>query len=529
MALWSDFESETLNGYKLTRLARSEGRVAWFQAVSASGEQATITITETLNDEAELLERLRALAEVTNPHLMGLREVNPATLLDTPLVYAIMEPAGESLGDILRSRGLDADETREVLEAVLQGVAALHARGFAHGRIEGDSVIAVGEQIKLRMDCAHRLTPGAAFENAAAQDVRQIGELVARSLTRRRIAGENDPAIQLLPAPFSAVVRRAISGHGTVGELATLAGLPSPYAAFAARPNAVPVPISTAGAKAGPPAGPTPAAPAPKPTGVPAKTEAPAKVQGPVAAQTAAPAVAQTPAGPATNTAPTVGPVLGPTVNDVFAAVKPIAGVAPAAASVAAAGGQPLSTRAGMSPRAEADSAQSSLLFDDDEPKRAGIFQRKSAPYVIGAAAVLILLVLLLFHSLGGHKKPVATAAAPVPANIPAQDLPRPQAAHPIEPASRAAEVAAAPAAAIVPGWRVIAYTYDRRPEAEHKVSQIATKHPQLHPEVFAPHAGHGPYLVELGGPMSREQAARLQQLARKMGEPRDTYIRNYK
>jgi hypothetical protein len=411
----------------------------------------------------------------------------------------------------------------------------LHARGFAHGRIEGDSVIAVGEQIKLRMDCAHRLTPGAPFENASAQDVRQIGELVARSLTRRRIAGENDPAIQLLPAPFSAVVRRAISGHGTVGELATLAGLPSPYAAFAARPNAVPVPISKPGAAPAPGVARAENAPA-----TPAKAETAAKpAPPPVVPSAAVPKPAPAPAA-GTPRAASFAPTLGPTVSDAFAAVSPIEGVAPAAAEVSPAAGQPLSARTPLSARAQAKdadagAAQSSLLFDEEDKPRQGMLQRRSAPYLIGAAAILVLLVLLLFHWLGGHKKSAATADAPnapaatAPANIPPQDLPKPQAARsaPVVPA--AAEGNAAAAAPVAPGWRVIAYTYNHRPDAEHKVDQIATKHPQLHPVVFAPRAGHGPYLVELGGPMSRDQAARLQQLARKMGMPRDTYIRNYR
>jgi eukaryotic-like serine/threonine-protein kinase len=477
MALWSDFESVSLNPqYQLGRLSRSEGRLAWFQATSPAGEAVTISITETLNDEAELLERLRGLVEISNPHLIAVREVSPATVLDTPVVYAVMELTGESLGDILRERVLEAGEAREVLEAAVQGVAALHHKGFVHGRIEPDNVIAVGQEIKLRSDCAHRPAAGPEFEKAAAQDVRQIGALMARSLTRREVRGENDPSIQLLPAPFGAVVRRAFSGHATVADLATFAGLQAPSAAPASEAKAA-APASDAAAARTEPA---PAAAVAAPL---EKTIQPGTIAEKAASPVAEPARPQAKPGPA----------------------EPLPGFASRA-------------------KAEARPAQPSLLFDEEEEaerSRGSILRRKSAPYFIGAAAILLLAVLLLFHSLAGHHPAVPqNTAAATPASGPAaSSAPEAVAPAPAEP------TAAAPTG----DWRVIAYTYNHRAQAAHKVRTIARRHPQLHPTVFAPWGDQGPFLVELGGPMSQEEAARLRAMARSLGLARDTFIRSYR
>jgi hypothetical protein len=75
--------------------------------------------------------------------------------------------------------------------------------------------------------------------------------------------------------------------------------------------------------------------------------------------------------------------------------------------------------------------------------------------------------------------------------------------------------------------WRVVAYTYNREDQARKKRSAVALKHPELRPEVFTP-TGRAPYLVTLGGGMSRDEAFSLVQKARTLGLARDTYAQNY-
>lgn len=75
--------------------------------------------------------------------------------------------------------------------------------------------------------------------------------------------------------------------------------------------------------------------------------------------------------------------------------------------------------------------------------------------------------------------------------------------------------------------WRVIVYTYNRESTARKKVQEVAARHPELKPEVFAP-SGHAPYLVAIGGIMGREQANALARRARGLDLPRDTYAQNF-
>jgi hypothetical protein len=79
------------------------------------------------------------------------------------------------------------------------------------------------------------------------------------------------------------------------------------------------------------------------------------------------------------------------------------------------------------------------------------------------------------------------------------------------------------------PFWRVIAYTYSRLNDAQEKAARINERRPELRASVFTPRgAERAPYLVALGGRMSRDEALRLQRRARAAGMPRDTFVRNY-
>jgi hypothetical protein len=73
----------------------------------------------------------------------------------------------------------------------------------------------------------------------------------------------------------------------------------------------------------------------------------------------------------------------------------------------------------------------------------------------------------------------------------------------------------------------VVAYTYNHQDQAQKKADEMRAKHPAFNPEVFSPH-GRAPYLVTVGGAMTRDQAIAFRAKARSAGLPRDTYARNY-
>ena len=76
--------------------------------------------------------------------------------------------------------------------------------------------------------------------------------------------------------------------------------------------------------------------------------------------------------------------------------------------------------------------------------------------------------------------------------------------------------------------WTVIAFTYNREDQAKQKAAEIAQAHPDLKPTVFAP-TGHGPFVVALGGMMSKQDAFALSGKAKREGMPKDIYAQNYR
>jgi eukaryotic-like serine/threonine-protein kinase len=141
--------------------------------------------------------------------------------------------------------------------------------------------------------------------------------------------------------------------------------------------------------------------------------------------------------------------------------------------------------------------------------------------------------ILLLF--LGWHFLHAAPATATKEATQPSPTLATPGSDDTTPAAAPPAATAAAtaPSAAPVPSsdgraqWRVVAYTYNHRDQAQQKADSIARQHPDLNPEVFTP-TGHAPFLVTVGGPMSRNQASIFRQKAHAAGLPRDIYTQNY-
>ena len=140
------------------------------------------------------------------------------------------------------------------------------------------------------------------------------------------------------------------------------------------------------------------------------------------------------------------------------------------------------------------------------------------------------------------HKPPTESAAAPVVSTpLPAVQKPVAPvtAPEPRPPVAAGRDATPAPSGAVAhrsvetprgrAEWRVIAYTYLRIKDAENKVRSINQKTPGLKAEVYTPKGrNQPPFLVALGGRMTRTDAAGLQRRALSRGLPRDTFIRNY-
>lgn len=155
----------------------------------------------------------------------------------------------------------------------------------------------------------------------------------------------------------------------------------------------------------------------------------------------------------------------------------------------------------------------------EDEDER-----RRVLPWTTIAAAV-ILAIFIGWHFL--HKSP---AAIPTLATMPDQASPVAAASNPnanaTTPVVKPAENTR-PTTGAREQWRVIAYTYNHKEQAQQKAAEIASRHAFLNPEVFAP-KGHAPYLVTVGGAMGHDEALAFRKRARSAGLPRDTYAQNF-
>ncbi len=478
MHLWNDYEGTTLAGrWQLGRLLRTEGRSALFSTTQSDGKPAVLRLTEALNDQAVLHARFRAIQTAGDQYLVGIQGYGDAVLDGTPLSYAVLEPTQESLADILAQRRLAPDETMEVANSVAGGLLALHAQGLVHGLVEPESVLAAGDRIKLRSDCAR---PAPAPEDAALEgavtpqtDAFGLADVLCRSLTQNRLQDASDALA--LPEPFATIVRNTARGAWGVPEIRaeldrygrarTPAAPVMPAAAAAASP------VESLEAASPLERGETPAAPAPPSVRVPE----------------------------------------------------------PVQASSFGEPAQPLSSRA--------SAAGPAALADEDERPRAGTLAGNRGILLAVGAAVLLLLLFLLFHH--SPAKPAAQQAIAIPAVSPSTLAPAVTpsiTAAPAAPHAARHTPVTAPAAPLPRAtsplagekvWRVIVYTYNHRSEAAAKAAAVNQRYPGFDAQVWS-RTGERPFLVTLGAGMTEQQAFALRARARTAGLAHDLYAQNY-
>ena len=539
MHLWTEYEGNTLAGYPVGRLSRSEGRSAFFLTV-AEGQPAMLRLTESHFDEGELIGRWQKAAAVSQPGLQAVRQTGQTTFDGVPLAFCVLEPNDASLSDVLRERVLSGEEAGEVAEAVAGALAALHRAGLVHGHVDAINVFAVGEAVKLRSDCVRECTGDfeadteEAREALRQRDVHDLGLLLRRCLTPQ---WEETAAMQL-PSPFDRIVRRALNGTvdaaGIVEEMELLKPA-KPIEVSRSTVAAVPPVVST-----------TPGISTPAAT---------------VRATVAAP-VLEAPGSPAA-AAP------GRRVASMPPRVTMSGGNSPAAVSAMLADKEPLvggrgparvpganslpGTFAGRnnagtdadSPAAaplnlRLDRVRNRLRHNTGTTDRSGLLQGLDMVRTqvagrkvwVASAAMAAVLGFVLWNTTGGAHGASDTpsthhvaAVAPVPAAGPAGTAvegTRSRATS--KPYAGQASLLTSGAQA---GWYVIAYTYRYEKQAQAKAVQLKDRYTEMEPQVYSP-TGRAPYFVALGGPSDSVSAFALRDRARRAGLPRDTYARNF-
>lgn len=476
MQLWNDYEGRTIaDAYPLKKLVRPEGRSAFFLTTNGTGTPAMVRLIEAHFDESEILSRWQKVSEIKQENLVTIRKYGETVLDGTPLVYAVMEPTEMSLADLLQNRTVTIEEAKQLANSLITALTTLHARGLVHGHVEPGNILAAGEMVKLRSDCVREAAEPEGSEadiaRKKAEDAHAVALVLLQALTgRRNLQG----SATLLPSPFDGIIRNGLSGKWGLSEMATALGPISPVQVAAA--TATPRPVE----RTEPPKEKNVAvedAKETKPT-TQAQPSLFEKVEGPRAATV----------GEKNNPQPVKAAISGtrPTVSHIpdvrHRIVKPI----------------------------------------EENTKRTRL--------MMVVAAVILLLVLFTWRM---TRSEPAVGASEDTRTVVAPPTPKPTSTSPApEKASAARSLPGNEAMPATPAsgrtqWRVVAYTYNHLAAAQQKVEALKKQQSSLNPEVFSPN-GRAPYLVTLGGPMSREDAEVLKRKARSSGLPRDTYTQNY-
>lgn len=325
-AEWSEWLGAVVKGiYPLRRVLHGSDRSAIFLTEAGpQGSSAAIKIVRA--DQVQSgpqLQRWRAAAALSHPHLVRLFDVGLCELDGHSFIYLVMEHAEQTLAQLLPRRALSAEEARELLRPILEVLSVLHGRNLVHGQLNPAALLVVNDQLKLASHCiraageprlgasrpslydppeadAGRLTPPG--------DVWALGITLVEALTQNLPWPDSQTgstSLPSLPTEFAAFVRRCLrhnpGSRPTAVELqAQLGGAQVPVAASAAAPSAYPSAASPPAASpsaARPPAAHSPAASprATSPRGAipPAATRPSANARtavSPVTPRTAAPA-----------------------------------------------------------------------------------------------------------------------------------------------------------------------------------------------------------------------------------------------
>jgi hypothetical protein len=486
MQLWTDYEGVMIDGaFPLKKLLMPEGRSAFFSTAGPKGEPTVVRLIECHFDEEEILARWRSVEALNHPNFLKFEQFGQTELDGRPVVYAVFEKVDGNLAEVLDQGSLTVKDVAQLASSLVAALEVLHVHGFVHEHIEPRNIFAVSDVVKLRGDCIREAPEGEEGRAAKQRDVHDLATVLLQALTQRdSVEGIKDSAT---PPPFGEIIRYGLDGRW---------GLEKIKAALESQPGSK----KTATLKT------VNAAPAATAVGEPRARSAAAK--------------------PSMNTEAQLPLSLVHADGD---AGNRQAGDGKAGFAGAAGRTDTWGRR---------DSWSRKDIEDDDQS-----FSLRSRWVAVGVVAlVLLLCTWIIAHAWNSHRHQATQATVVSQTAVSQGAVSREtgsqgdgQSAQQISTGEARGLVAAdfpraskAASGVSHAGWRVIAFTYNRRVDAEKKASALARTHPQLKPSVFTP-SGHGPYLVSIGGVMDRNAAHALARRSRSLGLPRDAYAQNYR
>jgi hypothetical protein len=231
---WRQWENQVIDGrFPLRRfLGESSHSAVFLTEYEAQGGDAAIKF---IRDEPSLtdmqLDRWRAAAALSHPHLVRLFETGHCRLGSHELLFVVMEYAEQTLAQILTLRALTFDEVRHMSGPALAALSFLHRNGWVHGQVKPSNICVVDDELKLASDTlrpSRELLAGtvdtspfkAPEENgggaSAAGDIWGIGMTVVAALNQHPAPPPDGPSQPVfmpstVPPGFADAIRRCLS------------------------------------------------------------------------------------------------------------------------------------------------------------------------------------------------------------------------------------------------------------------------------------------------------------------------------
>ncbi len=239
---WGQLQGQSIDEAYVLETCLTSGEVgAVYETVVDASQPAVIRIYDAnVAGATRLYERWSAAAALSHENLIRIFHAGQSAIGETPIVYAVMERADETLDGVLEARPLTTGETREMLPPALNALRYLHGLHLVHGAIRPSKVMAVGDTLKLSTDTVANGGDGHATRShspydapeladgsyTAASDVWSLGMLLSQALTAQ-FPEWRDGVVNLpagLEEPFRTIIEHCLdtdpSRRWTVAQIA---------------------------------------------------------------------------------------------------------------------------------------------------------------------------------------------------------------------------------------------------------------------------------------------------------------------
>lgn len=215
-------------GYEIEELLRADQH-GWRFKVRVLGDasaHAVVNISK-LDGEAaqQQLELWESIKGFEHPNLSTALAAGRMQWDGVDLKYVVLRRPEQVLEEVLRVRSLAPGEAGEVLLALSGALQYLHTRGFVHGCLSPEEVLATGDSIYLSTECVRRagsgsglrskrpkyLAPESSVENLTPEaDVWCLGATLFEALTQKECRDGCRESAGRLGQPLGSIAARCL-------------------------------------------------------------------------------------------------------------------------------------------------------------------------------------------------------------------------------------------------------------------------------------------------------------------------------